>query len=393
MSLIRRAPRELIRRQWSAVRVLSWAGVAQLCMIVGASQQPEHDDILRKAQELQTHHQTEAAIALLRTYAIKHPGDAQTLTALAQLLDDAGEKEEAARQLAAALSANPNSVAANIATGKLLLSEHKYPEAMDRLETVLSIDVHNADARRGEYQAAMELAVSARGAGHPEIALQVLEHARSKLPDDPKLLLSLGLEATELGNFAEAETSLHAAAQVAPNDADIVYALARLDTERQHMEAAEEEYRAYLTMRPGDASAHFGLGHALAMMQRVEEARAEFETSIKLQPLQTESYYQVGQLELDAQQDSKARPFFEKVLSRDPKHAGALTGMGILAFRAKDYAQAERFLEAAEESASNYGAAHYYRGLTLARMGRKTESEDELRVAAKLGSALKTPMN
>jgi tetratricopeptide (TPR) repeat protein len=369
----------------SKMRGLLLFSIAGFAVIAAAAQPEAQQDVLRKARELQAHHQTEAATAVLRPYVAEHQDDANALTLLAQLRLEAGDKEEATRLLGAALTASPNSIEANLTAGKLLLDDHHNPEAMDRFETVLAIDLRNADARAGEATAATDLAVSARSANHSDVALKVLEHACSKLPDDPELLLTLGLEATELGQYPEAETSLHTAAQLRPHYPEIVYAFARLDTERQHVKAAEEEFRLYLTMQPNDASAHFGLGHILAVTQRADEARTEFERSIQLQPLQTESYYQIGQLELDAKQDEKAKSFFGKTLTRDHQHGGALTGMGILAFRAKDYAQAEKYLAAAEKSTPKYRPAHYYRGLALTRLGRKTEGDEELHVAVELG--------
>jgi Flp pilus assembly protein TadD len=66
--------------------------------------------------------------------------------------------------------------------------------------------------------------------------------------------------------------------------------------------------------------------------------------------------------------------------------------MGVLAFRAKEYAKAEQYLAAAEKTAPEYGPAHYYRGLALARMGRKDEADTELRTATELGKAHPTPV-
>jgi len=343
--------------------------------------------VLAKARELRASHQPEAAESLLRPYLAAQPNDIEALTLLGQLCMDQGDQVGAEKALITALAASPNSIAANLALGDLLLSTHRNPEAMDRFETVLAIARADSDARRGELAAATELALSARNSGHPEVALQVLQHARTKLTDDPKLLLELGIQATELYLYPEAEDALNAALELTPNDPGILYALARMETEWQHLQAAEADFRAYLAVQPADASAHFGLGHVLAMELRTDDACAEFERSIQLQPVQTESYYQIGQIELDAHRDAKAELLFRKALERDPKHGGALTGMGVVAFRAKDYTSAEKYLVAAEKTAPNYGPAHYYRGLALSHMGRRDEGEAELREATKLGSA------
>jgi Flp pilus assembly protein TadD len=358
---------------------------------IGArAQQPvpvRSSTVLAKARELRASHRPEAAESLLRPYLAAQANDVEALTLLGQLRMDQGDQDGAEKSLITALSVSPNSIAPNLAMGDLLLSMHRNPEAMDRFETVLAISRTNSDARRGELAAATGLALSARSSGHPEVALQVLQHARTKLTDDAKLLLELGIQATELYLYPEAEDALNAAQRLKPNDPEILYALARLETERQHLSAAEADFRTYLAAKPADASAHFGLGHVLAMELRTDEARAEFERSIQLQPAQTESYYQIGQIELDAHRDAKAEFLFLKALERDPTHGGSLTGLGVLAFRARDYAKAEKYLAAAEKTAPNYGPAHYYRGLALARMGRKDEGESELREATKLGSA------
>jgi Flp pilus assembly protein TadD len=350
------------------------------------------DAILHEARSLISRHQPAQAETVLRPLLERDPRNATILTLLAETRIDQGDRSEAATLLLRALNASPNSSEANITLGNLLLAEHHDPEAMDRFETVLGLAPTNPDAQRGELTAATELAVTARGSGHPEVALDVLRHARTKLPDNPKLLLELGIQATELHLLTEASEALNRARKLDAGDPDILYALGRADTELQHMAAAEADFRAYLAVRPNDASAHFGLGHVLAMDQQAAAARAEFELSIQLQPVQTESYYQIGQIELDAQQDAKAEVLFRKTLERDPKHGGALTGMGVLAFRAKEYAKAEQYLAAAEKTAPEYGPAHYYRGLALARMGRKDEADTELRTAAELGKAHPTPV-
>ena len=383
MSLLLQLRYERTRPSVSLVAAM----LACISISIQAQQPPAASALLEKARQLRASHQPQAAELLLRPYLAAHPNDPETLTLSGQLRIDQGDQLGAEKQFLAALTASPNSIAPNLAMGDLLFSMHRNPEAMDRFETILAIAPANPNARHGELSAATELALTARSSGHPEVALEVLQHARKKLPDDPDLLLELGIQATELYLYPAAEEALNAARDLRPSDPGTLYALARMETERQHLPAAEADFRAYLAAQPNDASAHFGLGHVLAMQQRTAEARAEFERSIQLQPVQTESYYQIGQIELDAHQDAKADPLFRKVLERDPTHGGALTGLGVLAFRAKDYVKAEQYLAAAEKTAPNYAPAHYYRGLALTRLGRKDEGDAELREATKLGSA------
>jgi len=350
----------------------------------GVAQQSEVESaaVVRQAKVLLAEHRQDEAARVLNSFLATHADDADALTMLAQIRLEQNDPSTAKDLLTKALASSPNSPSANITLGKLMLEEHRDPEAMDRFETVLEIDLRDKDARQGELAAATELAMSAKREDRPDAALKVLEHARTKLPDDPKLLLDLGVQAMQMGMLPEAADALEAARKLDPSDPEMLYALARVEMAQMHLQPAEADLRAYLAKRPEDASAHFGLGRVLEAQQRSAEAKAEFERSIQLQPIQTESYYELGQLELQVQHDAQAAPLFEKVLARDANHGGALTGMGIIAFRSKNYAQAEQYLARAEKAAPEYQPAHYYRGLVLARLGQKDESQRELQLAA-----------
>ena len=311
------------------------------------------------------------------------PDDPHTFTAQAPQLES-GNLRDAETMPQGALAASPNDPTANLTLGDRLLSEHHYPEAMDRFETVLAIDLRSLRARAGELQAATSLALQARNAGNPEAALTCLVHARASLPDDPTLLLDLGIQADQVKQYPLAHDALSAALKLRPGNPATLYALGRLDTDAKDLPGAEQYLRQYLALRPDDASAHFGLGHVFLMAQRIPEARSEFDRSIELQPIQTESYYQLGQIETDLQHDAAARPLLEKVLARNPNHGGALTAMGVLSFRAKEYTAARMFLDRAVARAPDYQPAHYYLGLTLARLGEKSASDEQLKIAVNL---------
>lgn len=316
------------------------------------------------------------------------PPDPDHLTSQALAQIQQGDSAAAHQLLSQALDLSPNHPAANNALGNLLLSERHYPEAMDRFETVLATNLHDPAARSGELNAATSLALQARHSGDANAAYLCLQHAREHLPDDPTLLLDLGIQAQQMHLLPQAAEVLNAALALrppsSPPDPSIIYAIARVETDQQHLPAAEQRFRTYLAARPNDASAHFGLGHVLEMEQRIDEAKAEFQRSVDLEPVQTESFYQLGQIALDAGQPETAAPLFRKTLARDPHHGGALAGLGILAYRGKDFAAARKLLTTAVQSSPDYQPAHYYLGLTLARIGDKASSERELKTATDL---------
>jgi tetratricopeptide (TPR) repeat protein len=352
-------------------------------------------EVVQHATDLRASHQEKEAAQVLADFLAKHPDDADALTAMARIRLDAGDVEEARKLLTEALHSSPNSVGANNLLGSLLLSQKRYPEAMDHFETVLKISLRDDTARQGELAAATQLAIESRRQGNQDAALKCLEHAREYLPDDAALLTDLGIQAQQMHLGDRAEEALKAALKLKPGDPAALYALARVELDEDRLPSAETHLRAYLATSPNDASAHYGLGRLLDRELRVDEAKTELERSIALQPVQTESYYELGQIALDGQHDAEAKPLFLKALARNPNHGGALAGMGILAYRAKDYVGAERYLAQAVVNAATYQPAHYYYGLTLARLGKKEQSERELKIAISLqpSHALPKPLD
>lgn len=272
----------------------------------------------------------------------------------------------------------------NLASGVASLRQQNYAVAKERFEAVLAVQPDNPRARSGELEAVTALALKARAAGSPYEALGVLQRARVQLPRDPVLLTRLGIQAQQMHLLSVASEALAAALAIDPKLPDALYASARVEIDQDRLQVAEAHLRAYLEQRPGDASAHFGLGHVLERQQKTDAARAEFKRSIELKPAQTESYFQLGQMALDVHQDDTARSYFHEVLARDPAHGGALTGDGIAAYRRKEFTVARERLSAAVAASPDYQPAHYYLGLTLARLGEKVESDRQLQLAVDL---------
>ncbi len=273
------------------------------------------------------------------------------------------------------------------ADGTALLAAGRVAEARDAFEAALSAEPNNAKAQAGEVAASERLALEARAAGKMNDALQTLLRAQQFAPHNARLLFDLGILEDQMRLFTDADKSLAAAEQLNPGDPNILYGLARVKMDLGQLAPAEEKMQAYLKLRPNDASAHYGLGRIYQVGLQFDKAQAEFARSVELQPVQTESYFELGDLALKQGDYDEAIKQFGKTLERDPKHGGALEGMGEAYFKQKHYEQAKDFLERAIAAAPDYAPCHYYLGLTLARLGRKEDSERELATASKLADA------
>jgi tetratricopeptide (TPR) repeat protein len=275
------------------------------------------------------------------------------------------------------------------ADAEQLLQQGKFAEARTAYERQISASPSDLVAQNGEVLACEQLALQARSRGNNDEALNILVQARKLVPGNVRLLYDLGLLEEEMHLFYDSDQTLAEAEKLAPNVPDVLYAVARIKMDRGDLAAAQAHMEAYLKQRPTDASAHFGLGRIYQIGLQFDAARAAFLRSVELQPVQTESYYELGDLALKQGDYDEALARFNKVLERDANHGGALEGAGEASFKEKKYDQARGFLEHAVAVAPSYAPSHYYLGLTLARLGRKEESAQELERANQLTEAEK----
>jgi tetratricopeptide (TPR) repeat protein len=255
---------------------------------------------------------------------------------------------------------------------------------MSEIERAIKADPNDAAAKQNEAKTAIEYGLAEQQHNRTEAALWLLLRAQYWVPQDPELLLDLGIQEANLELYTDAASTLTESLRLRPNEAQALYALARVDMDLGNMDSAEKEWLALLKVEPDNARTRYGYGLALQAMQRDEEARSQFEQSIQLDPHQAESYYRIGEIARRQQKLDEARKQYREALSRDATHSGALTGLAILDYKMKNYNQAENELEAAIKSAPGYYTARYYHGLTLARLGRKVEAEAEFAVAVQL---------
>jgi tetratricopeptide (TPR) repeat protein len=260
----------------------------------------------------------------------------------------------------------------------------KLSEARDAFEQVLASEPANATAQDGEVEVSERMALDARGTGNMDEALKDLLRAQKFAPENPRLLYDLGILEDEMRLYIDADKTLVHLEQIVPNDPKVEYAIGHVKLDLGQLDAAEVKIKAYLSVHPDDATAHYGLGRVYRLKADFEQARAEFQRSIELRPQQTEGYYQLGDVEVQQGDYADALANFAKTLERNPRHGGALTGTGIAWFKQKQYDKAGEALRKAVAAAPDYQPGHYYLGLTLARLGKKDESERELALATKL---------
>jgi tetratricopeptide (TPR) repeat protein len=319
----------------------------------------------------------------LNTVLAASPDEFHALNLLGIIRAQQRREPEAETLFKRAIEIKPDFASAHVSLGMLYVQMMKPEEAIPQFQEALRLDPDRTDARSSLVNVWRDQAHAAVSQD-PEKALALLLQARKISPNDADVQFDFGMVALRMLLLPDAKQAFQQTLKLRADDAKALYGLGRTEMALADYEAAQVTLLRYCDLRPGDASGHYALGMTLAALQRSADARSQFEKSIEIQPAQTESYFQIGRIDLEAGNLSAAEAQFARVLKRDPHHAGALAGMGRLRFQQKDYAEAIDQLQKAIAADVSLREAHYYLGMTYARMGRKEDSEKEQEIATRL---------
>jgi tetratricopeptide (TPR) repeat protein len=326
----------------------------------------------------------EQAETELRSVLQSSPEDIRALDLLGVIRTLQHREPQAEGLFSKVVQKNPAFAPGRAHLGLLYLQLGRSQEAVPQLREALRIDPARTDASNALVYILQDQSQAAANAGDPEKALALVNEARGYAPDNPDLQFGFGMLALRLSLQDDAIKAFQRTLQLRRNDPLALYNLGRAFMGLSKFDEARQQFAEYVKVRPDDPSGYCALGMTLAALERAPEARTEFERSIELAPAQTESYYRLGSLELQSGELESAAQNFRRVIDREPTHAPALAGLGKIAFEQKHYAQAIPLLQQAIADDSSMREAHYYLGLTFARVGRKQESETQLGVAIQL---------
>jgi tetratricopeptide (TPR) repeat protein len=326
----------------------------------------------------------EQAETELRSALQSSPEDIRALDLLGVIRTLQHREPQAEELFSKVVQNNPTFAPGRAHLGLLYLQLGRSQEAVSQLREALRIDPARTDASNALVHILQDQSQAAVDGGDLEKALALVNEARGYAPDNPDLQFGFGMLALRLSLQQDAIKAFQRTLQLRRNDPLALYDLGRAFMGISKFDEARQQFAEYVKVRPEDPSGYCALGMTLAALERAPEARTEFERSIELAPAQTESYYRLGSLELQSGELESAAQNFRRVIDREPTHAPAFAGLGKIAFEQKHYAQAISLLQQAIADDSSIREAHYYLGLTFARVGRKQESETQLGFAIKL---------
>lgn len=312
------------------------------------------------------------------------PNEYRALNFLGIVRAQQRKNADAERLFKQVIRQKPHFASAHVNLGLLYVQMSRPGDAVPEFQEALRIDPTRTEALASLLAALRDESQIALQNNDAEKALSFLMEARKESPGDPEVIYEFGMVALRMTLFPDAIQSFQDVLKICKDDTKALYALGRAQMGLAKYQDARDTFEHYVQLNPGDASGHYALALTLTSLQQFPEAKTEFELSVQLKPVQTESYFQLGLIELNTGDLDAAAGRFGYVLKRDPHHAGALTGMGRVEFQKKSYDKAANLLEQAITVESSLREAHYYLGLSYARLGRKEDSAAQLKITNQL---------
>jgi tetratricopeptide (TPR) repeat protein len=355
-----------------------------LCCSAQVATQSDNLSLLKDAAQLISAGNLDRAENELQSILNADPNEYRALNFMGIVRAQQGRNAAAEKLFKQVIQQNPNFASAHVNLGLLYVQMSRSADAIPEFQEALRIDPTRTDALNSLLAALRNESKIALQNNDGEKALSFMMQARQASPNDPEVLYEFGMAALRMSLFPDAIQAFQSVLKVRKEDAKAIYALGRAQMGLAKYQDARDTFAHYVQLNSGDASGHYALALTLASLQQFPEAKTEFERSIQLKPVQTESYFQLGRLELNAGDLGAAGMHFIYVLQRDPHHAGALTGMGRIEFEKKNYDEAAKLLERAVTVEPSLREAHYYLGLSYARLGRKEDSAAQLKITNEL---------
>jgi protein O-GlcNAc transferase len=192
---------------------------------------------------------------------------------LGKALQEAGDLDGAAKELAAVVEAHPEHVGAHLAYGAALRAQRKLDEAFEL------------------HQKAVALA-----------------------GEDPMAHYELAISQFYLGNSEDAEASLKRAAELGPDDAQIRYVYGEVLRNLKRYDESAQRYREALERDPDHDKAATKLGLVLTYLEKMDEADTVLQARIARHPEDAEAHYLLGTIYEKQEKYAEAVAAYDKFL-------------------------------------------------------------------------------
>ncbi len=272
---------------------------------------------------------------------------------LAEILQNAGLKQDAVDLLSSSLATAPNSVILLVLLGRAEVFGGKIEPARRHLNHAATLEPNSA-----EVLSAQALLENAQG--RATAALELLSKARRLEPNSTDVIHDYVLTAIRANQSQNAVDAAKKLLELKPNEPEFNYLLGAASLQNGNLNSALEVLQRFAEERPRDSRGCLALGLTLATQSdRLEAARSQFAHCLEIDPNDFEAKYQLA-LSFKAQgETTKAVELLEEVVKLSPDYATALRDLGALYLQTGAEKQARGVLERAVAINSQDADTHF----------------------------------
>jgi tetratricopeptide (TPR) repeat protein len=252
-----------------------------------------------------------------------------------------------------------------------------------------SMEIHPDDVR-SHARLAVALCDSSDHAG----ALGVVDKARKRWKDDPRLAVAAGRVELKLGNHAAAIAELRKAVDVRPGDLPARHWLAIALSTAKRTDEAIEEYRTILRRNPGYLPALTTLGNLLLQSSKLDEAAELFKDALRINNHDLTALHAMGIIEMRRENWPASIEYFRRALVEDPdrREWPAWINYAVCLTRLERYDEALAEYDRLVERHPDIRELRANRAAVLVTVGRVKDAENEYRALLRIDKRGYTPM-
>lgn len=365
------------------------------------SETPAHKEFRKGISALLSSRLTEAEQAFLASSKLD-PGFAAPLLGLADVELKKKRPTAAAKWLAAADKAEPNSVQVKLAWGRYYRTQQQYAKAEAMLTKSIEIKpsaaaylelafLYLADQKnpRAALEAseksislaptnpavryALAMSLSANGMG--DRAMQEFEQVTRLQPDNPEAWRAIGRLHAEKGRFPQAAVALDRAIKLQPTNTAILVDRGDVAVAMNSSADAIRFFELAIKQQPDSAPLFAKLGLVYQINKRAKESETAYLKAIQLDPRSADPYNNLAWLVIaDTARQEQALKWAEKANQIAPNTPVYLDTLGWLHHLSGNSKKAEQLLLKAADLKPELSDVHYHLGLIYAKQGKKNEA-------------------
>lgn len=303
---------------------------------------------------------------------------AQSPTARAKALLDAGKIEEAKAALAGSGADTPETF---YLRGLISYRKRDYAGAVQSLKHSVEGVPESSPWHKDAVQM---LGLSEYLSGHIAAAIPWLEKARAAGSHNNELFYMLGNSYLQARQLEKARAAFAGMFGV-PADSPAAHLLTAQMMLRHEFESdAQTELERALAGDPKLPEAHYLLGEIAIYQTQLDRAIEELSQEISINPNFAMAYYRLGDAYTRREDWNRAIPPLQKAVWLNPTYSGPYILLGKAYLKKGSLADAEGMLRRAVQMDPQNSAAHYLLGETLIRSGQPEEGKKMLRRSQEL---------